>query len=174
MLCVCVCVYIYVYVHINILNVSLGVEAQGNGTLRLVGGSNYRSGRVEIFIVPNNTWGTICNTGWDSLDAKVVCKQLGFGSTGTSLQTFSPNASPSVPIWLNNVNCNGFESRLIDCRHSGLGNHSCDHHQHAGVACAGSLPGIMTKCSDTKWRHMNCKHVHKHVPKIIIIFTLIV
>ena len=136
-----ICMFVCVRVHINISIVSLVVEAQGNGTLRLVGGSNYKSGRVEIFIVPNNTWGTVCNGGWDSLDASVVCKQLGFGSTGTPLQMASPIASASVPIWLHNVNCNGLESRLIECRHSGLSNHNCDHHQDAGVACGGSLLG---------------------------------
>ena len=147
---------LYVCVIINVSNLSLEVEAQGNGTLRLVGGSNYKSGRVEIFIVPNNTWGTVCNSGWDSLDANVVCKQLGFGSTGTSLQTVSPTASPSVPIWLDNVNCNGYESRLIDCRHSGLSNHNCDHHQDAGVVCGGNLLGKMSKCTDRETHYNVC------------------
>ena len=113
------------------------IEAATNGNLRVIGGSNYRTGRVEIFIEPNNTWGTICDDGWDDQDAQVVCRQLGLGTTGTAILGFSPNASPDVPIWLDDVNCNGLESRLIDCQHSGPGNHACSHHNDAGVTCQG-------------------------------------
>jgi len=110
-------------------------EARTNGSLRLTGGSNYRTGRVEIFIEPNNTWGTICDDGWNDQNARVVCRQLGLGSSGTAKLGFSPNASPSVPIWLDNVICNGRESRLIDCQHNGIGKHNCDHRKDAGVIC---------------------------------------
>ena len=36
--------------------------------------SSVTEGRVEICI--NGEWWTVCNNGWDSLDAKVVCQQL--------------------------------------------------------------------------------------------------
>ena len=115
----------------------LVTEAATHGTLRLIGGSNYKMGRVEIFIEPNNTWGTICDDDWDDQDAQVVCRQLGLGTTGTATLRFSPNASPTVPIWLDNVNCNGLESSLIDCLHNGVGIHNCDHREDAGVTCEG-------------------------------------
>ena len=31
--------------------------------------------------------------------------------------------------------CRGTESRLIDCRHNGIGVHNCDHTDDAGVRC---------------------------------------
>ena len=43
-----------------------------------MGGSNQYEGRVEVCI--NDQWGTVCSDFWDSTDATVVCKQLGFGS----------------------------------------------------------------------------------------------
>ena len=51
-----------------------------NGEIRLVGGRNESEGRVEIFL--GGKWGTVCNNSWGVLDANVVCKQLGFTSSG--------------------------------------------------------------------------------------------
>ena len=40
-------------------------------------------------------------------------------------------------IVLDDLLCTGSESRLIDCPHSGLGNHNCDHTEDVGVRCIG-------------------------------------
>ena len=46
------------------------------GNVRLVGGSNEREGRVEICI--GGVWGTVCDRNWNTNDARVVCRQLGY------------------------------------------------------------------------------------------------
>ena len=60
------------------------VNASGNcnyGDIRLVGGSNQYEGRVEVCI--NDQWGTVCQDSWSSVDASVICKQLGYATTGS-------------------------------------------------------------------------------------------
>lgn len=39
------------------------------------------SGRLEVLI--HGVWGTICDDSFDSVDASVACRQMGFQSSGT-------------------------------------------------------------------------------------------
>ena len=50
------------------------------GQLRLVGGNIPNEGRVEICM--SNEWGTVCDDGWSSIEATVVCRQLGYSTQG--------------------------------------------------------------------------------------------
>ena len=40
-------------------------------------------------------------------------------------------------IFLDDVTCNGTESRLTDCRHNPIGQHNCGHSEDVGVNCSG-------------------------------------
>ena len=54
------------------------------GAIRLAGsGSSSTNGRVELCY--NNQWGTVCDDFWGSSDAQVVCRQLGYSSSGILL-----------------------------------------------------------------------------------------
>ena len=50
------------------------------GEMRLVDGPSPYEGRVEICI--NNAWGTVCDDDWGTVDAEVVCHQLGYPTAG--------------------------------------------------------------------------------------------
>ena len=104
-----------------------------DGWLRLVGGSSYNEGRVKVNY--NGEWGTVCDDGWDDTDAGVVCRELGFGSSGISYYF----GQGSGPIWLDSVTCIGNESMLIRCGHLGINIiRSCNHFEDVGVKCYGT------------------------------------
>ena len=65
----------------------------------------------------NGEWGTVCDDGWDDTDAGVVCRQLGFGSSGTAIGfgNFSQKS-----LLLNGVQCTGNEPLLVRCGHFGI------------------------------------------------------
>ncbi|XP_055567958.1 deleted in malignant brain tumors 1 protein-like [Falco cherrug] len=103
--------------------------------LRLSDGPGPCAGRVEVF--HQETWGTVCDDGWDFPAAQAVCRQLDCGV---------PIAAPRRarfgqghgPIWLDNVRCAGTEAALSECRSRGWGVHQCQRGEEAGVVCSGS------------------------------------
>lgn len=62
------------------------------GEIRLEGGTTPYNGRVEV--CQNQLWGGVCDSGWTSVDATVVCRHLGYSgfsmSTLTQLLSFLP------------------------------------------------------------------------------------
>ncbi|XP_061211277.1 scavenger receptor cysteine-rich domain-containing group B protein-like, partial [Neopsephotus bourkii] len=94
------------------------------GTLQLVNGLDRCAGRVEV--LHEHMWGTVCDDGWDLLDAAVVCRQLGCG-TALAATHGAHFGRGHDPIWLDEVNCTGSEAALVDCRASAWGNTNCFH-----------------------------------------------
>uniref|UniRef100_H1A5F7 SRCR domain-containing protein n=1 Tax=Taeniopygia guttata TaxID=59729 RepID=H1A5F7_TAEGU len=102
-------------------------------TISLVNGRNRCEGRVEIS--HSGGRGTVCDNGWDQSDAQVVCRQLGCGAavSATSGASFGQG---SGSIYLDDVNCTGWELSLFQCGHHGWGLHKCGHSEDAGVVCS--------------------------------------
>ncbi|XP_063094196.1 antigen WC1.1-like isoform X1 [Cavia porcellus] len=104
--------------------------------LRLVNTESHCEGNVEIF--HHGSWGTICDDSWDLSDAQVVCRQLNCGEALSA--TFSAHfGQGSGPIWLDEVNCTGEESHVLECLYKDWRNNDCEHEEDAGVICSGYL-----------------------------------
>lgn len=66
-----------------------------DGDMRLANGDTAYEGRVEIFY--RGQWGTVCDNLWDLMDARVVCRALGFENATKALgrAAFGPGRPPS-------------------------------------------------------------------------------
>ena len=79
-------------------------------------------------------WGTVCDSEWDIVDARVVCSQLGFAGATEAVASAAYGEGSGV-VWMEDVACIGNETRLADCPFPGWGNSRCEHTRNAGVIC---------------------------------------
>ncbi|XP_069624819.1 antigen WC1.1-like [Ranitomeya imitator] len=105
-----------------------------NDQIRLTGGDNRCSGRVEVFF--QGQWGTVCDDDWDIDDAKVICRQMGCGSA-TNATTEARFGKGTGPTWLSEVQCKGYERAVQDCWSKRWNKSDCLHKEDAGVICEG-------------------------------------
>nr|KAF6425659.1 scavenger receptor family member expressed on T cells 1 [Molossus molossus] len=115
------------------LNCSSTQSCPEEGTVRVRGGEDRCSGRVELWHA--GSWGTVCDDSWDLADAEVVCRQLGCGRAISALAgaAFGPG---SGPVWLDEVGCRGSEASLWGCPAEPWGHADCGHKEDAGVRCS--------------------------------------
>ncbi|XP_033096444.1 scavenger receptor cysteine-rich type 1 protein M130-like [Anneissia japonica] len=105
--------------------------------VRLVGGATSLSGRVEVF--RNNVWGTVCQKTWDSINAEVVCQELGLGRADSFRPDFQM-PSENTDVVMSDVQCQGFEKSIAHCPHSDAN------------GCIGTRESILAiKCDGTRY-----------------------
>ncbi|CAI8019969.1 Neurotrypsin [Geodia barretti] len=107
----------------------LGVEECVDGGIRLVGGESETEGRAEV--CQGGVWGTICNDNWSTEDTEVVCGQLLLLSSGITSSFYGEGEGP---IHMDNVQCLGVESSILECVYD-IHTADCSHSQDVGVLC---------------------------------------
>ncbi|MCI4388663.1 hypothetical protein PGIGA_G00088610 [Pangasianodon gigas] len=110
-----------------------GIFNPTHSSIRLVGSGGDCAGRLEVF--HRGSWGTVCDDSWDIEDAQVVCRQL---QCGEALSTHIPAwfGPGTGSIWLNEVQCEGNETSLWNCRFQLSEEGECGHHEDVGVVCS--------------------------------------
>ncbi|KAM6933679.1 HHIP-like protein 1 [Xenentodon cancila] len=105
------------------------------GTVRLISADGLSDrGRVEIFV--RGEWGTVCDDFFTSKSGTVVCRQLGFRTALAVMKRAAlGEADSSVRILLDDVQCEGEERSLLECKRSDVGKHNCVHGEDVGVIC---------------------------------------
>jgi hypothetical protein len=116
---------------------SLEVEScYFNFPTRLVDGAKETEGRVEIFL--NFTWISICDMGWDRMDADVVCSSLGYGYA-ISVVSGGSFGSGSREVYPPLFGCTGDEENIGCCPILyNINEAQCVPGREAGVVCSGS------------------------------------
>ena len=96
---------------------------------------NLISGQIQVYINEYNKWYdvTACDNNWDIKEATVACRQLGFDYVASS--NLSNTHYSRYGYFLKNLICNGTETSLFDCGHSGLERHYCTRNQATTVTC---------------------------------------
>ncbi|XP_030061113.1 deleted in malignant brain tumors 1 protein [Microcaecilia unicolor] len=99
----------------------------------LTGGMYHCSGRLEVN--HNDQWGTVCARGWDIRDAHVLCREQNCGYPILT-EEWSWRSQGNGPIWLHEINCNGTESHLNECKSKPFGTNDCHHGEDVNVFCS--------------------------------------
>ena len=132
-------------------------------------GATSREGLVQICV--DGVEGSVCQTYWDSRDADVVCRSLGYETFGIVVLNIMPiivscmctlYCLGAIPYFnsyfgigkdtglMNNVECFGNESSLLNCTHRLLGDYyysSCNNYAHVGVSCPGEVSNLLLDLS---------------------------
>uniref|UniRef100_A0A7N6B8I8 Lysyl oxidase homolog n=1 Tax=Anabas testudineus TaxID=64144 RepID=A0A7N6B8I8_ANATE len=130
--------------------VRCNVPAMGfRNRLRLGGGRNPYEGRVEVLAERNGSlvWGAVCSDSWGTMEAMVVCRQLGLGFASHAFQEtwYWQGDSSADSVVMSGVRCSGTELTLDQCLHHGK-HVDCPRgggRFAAGVSCTQTAPDLV-------------------------------
>ena len=103
-------------------------------TMRLAGCTK-KGCRLEVEF--EETWGSVCSSGFTEQSADTLCKAFGFVYGGMAVKNYGGGKGP---IWLEDVRCTGDEGDAIDCPHAPVGDNYCQHGADVGLCCDGGRP----------------------------------
>ncbi|XP_035258756.1 scavenger receptor cysteine-rich type 1 protein M130-like [Anguilla anguilla] len=111
-----------------------GVICSAHREVRLVGGADLCSGRVEV--QHGGSWGTVCDADFDQRDAEVVCRELRCG-VSKELRGAAAFGQGEGQVWAEEIQCSGNEPRIYFCPKAPSQNQPCSHGNDVGLVCSG-------------------------------------
>ncbi|CAL8393814.1 unnamed protein product [Arctogadus glacialis] len=109
------------------------VYCTGHPDIKLVNGTDRCTGRVEV--QNDGQWGTVCDDSWDIRDAQVACRAMDCG-TPLLIKPAAYYGPGRGNVWLDDLECFGNETSLMQCKHTDFGETNCNHMEDAGVQCS--------------------------------------
>ncbi|MBN3316770.1 C163A protein, partial [Atractosteus spatula] len=122
-----------------------GVRCSAHRGVRLVGGSDLCSGRVEA--QHGETWGSVCDSDFDWQDAEVVCRQLDCGAPSQVLKG-DQFRKGEADVHSEVFQCQGNESQIFFCPKS-TKTQGCTHENYVGLKCFGYTGFRLANGSDS-------------------------
>ena len=106
-------------------------------------------GEVFVFETSSQSYRPICDDSWDRMDASVACKEAGFPRG--ALKATTSGSSHGHNYAMDEVSCDGRETKLKNCRHSQR--HDCGPSEAAGAVCDSATD---QELSDEKAKLASC------------------
>uniref|UniRef100_W5LVJ7 SRCR domain-containing protein n=1 Tax=Lepisosteus oculatus TaxID=7918 RepID=W5LVJ7_LEPOC len=123
-----------------------GVRCSAHRGVRLVGGSDICSGRVEL--QHGETWGSVCDSDFGWQDAEVVCRELDCGVPSQVLKG-AHFGKGEGQVWTEELQCQGNESQIFSCPKSSTTSQNCTHENNVGLVCFGYTGFRLVNGSDS-------------------------
>ncbi|XP_060533809.1 uncharacterized protein LOC132706475 [Cylas formicarius] len=118
--------------------------------IKLAGSPNPHEGRLEVTAFGQTA--LVCDDLFNLNAANVVCREMGYplGASEVKGNSYFVDdiKGQKVFFWLDDIECQGNESSLINCDYPGWGKTDCDRTEIAGVVCKTSV----NNCPENSWR----------------------
>ncbi|XP_052786972.1 uncharacterized protein LOC128222141 [Mya arenaria] len=109
---------------------------KSNIAVRLANGSEIRNGvQGRLEVLKYGVWGTVCDDGFNDNAAKVACKMISSKFTSYAYKDHAYYGPGTGAIWLDDLNCNGYESSLFNCPGVIIAINNCGHYEDVGIKC---------------------------------------
>ncbi|WAR29824.1 SRCRL-like protein, partial [Mya arenaria] len=103
---------------------------KSNIAVRLANGSEIRNGvQGRLEVLKYGVWGTVCDDGFNDNAAKVACKMISSKFTSYAYKDHAYYGPGTGAIWLDDLNCNGYESSLFNCPGVIIAINNCGHYE---------------------------------------------
>jgi CD163 antigen len=105
-----------------------------------------------LLVRPDNAsaWGTVCDDDFAIADALVACRSVITTAQVVSAtwRTTGATLPVDVPIWMDDVMCNGTEAALSDCSFTRTSMQDCVHQDDVAITCTTIPDGLQLRLSE--------------------------